>query len=157
MMLINMMVAPAPAFLSVETSDGSPRVMKEKPKADMSRPRIMKGSEYSRIRRRPMRSMSVRATSVKMKFVTATVSEVSVGLWKPTRVKIVAEKYIREFCSAVSVSQTSEGERTTYEAAKLLQSLKKTSDSQRATVLPLFEQLLPRAEPSSTPGALIFS
>lgn len=34
---------------------------------------------------------------VKRKFVTATLSDVSVGLLKPTMAKIVAEKYMREF------------------------------------------------------------
>jgi hypothetical protein len=34
-----------------------------------------------------------------MKLVKATDSDVSVGLEKPRMVKIVAEKYIREFCS----------------------------------------------------------
>ena len=35
---------------------------------------------------------------VTTKFVMATVRDVRVGTVKPTRVNIVAEKYIREFC-----------------------------------------------------------
>lgn len=46
------------------------------------------------MRRRPMRSMAWKATRVKAKFVTAMARAVRVGLRKPTRAKIVAEKYL---------------------------------------------------------------
>jgi hypothetical protein len=49
------------------------------------------------MRRRPMRSMEWKATSVKAKFVQAMESEVRVGEVKPRRAKMVAEKYMREF------------------------------------------------------------
>jgi hypothetical protein len=39
---------------------------------------------------------------VKKKFARAMESDVSVGEWKPTRRKIVAEKYMREFWGLVS-------------------------------------------------------
>jgi hypothetical protein len=58
----------------------------------------MMGTDQRRIRRRPMRSIAWKAKSVKRKFVRAMERDVSVGEWKPTRRKIVAEKYIREFC-----------------------------------------------------------
>jgi hypothetical protein len=57
----------------------------------------MTGTENRRIRRRPMRSIEWKAIRVKRKFVRAMERDVKVGLWKPTRRKIVAEKYIREF------------------------------------------------------------
>jgi hypothetical protein len=41
--------------------------------------------------------MSIRAAQVMRKFVTATVSDVKVGLSNPRMVKMVAEKYISEF------------------------------------------------------------
>lgn len=79
-------------------SDG--RVMKRKPRAQRRRPRTMMGREWRRILRRPMRSMRRRARQVMRRLVRATEREVRVGLEKPRRVKIVAEKYIREFCGA---------------------------------------------------------
>lgn len=42
--------------------------------------------------------MNKKATRVKRKFVVEMERDVSVGEVKPTRRKIVAEKYIREFC-----------------------------------------------------------
>lgn len=48
--------------------------------------------------------METKATSVKRKFVVAMERDVSVGEEKPTRRKIVAEKYIREFWEDVLVS-----------------------------------------------------
>lgn len=45
-----------------------------------------------------MRSIRTRARQVVTKFVIAMVREVRVGDAKPMRVKIVAEKYISEFC-----------------------------------------------------------
>jgi hypothetical protein len=57
----------------------------------------MTGTDQSKIRRRPMRSMAWKAMSVKKKFVRAIERDVSVGEWKPTRRNIVAEKYIKEF------------------------------------------------------------
>jgi hypothetical protein len=64
---------------------------------ESSKPTIMKGIEYKRIRRRPMRSIRNKAIVVNMKFVAATLSAASVGMENPTMVNIVAEKYIREF------------------------------------------------------------
>src|SRR5688572_23350184 len=98
MMLKRTMPAPAEPEESgpvVSGSDGSSVIVKErKPTAARMSPATMKGIEYKRIRRRPTRSMRPSAISVKMKFVTATVRDVSTGLLKPTKVKMVAEKYI---------------------------------------------------------------
>lgn len=69
----------------------------ENPSDASKRPHTMNGSEYSSIRRRPMRSMRTRAMPVKMKLVTATLRDASVGLLNPTSVNIVAEKYMSEF------------------------------------------------------------
>ena len=80
-----------------DEEDVGGRCKKEKEKAQRTRPRIMTGMERIRILRRPMRSMEWNATRVKRKFVLAMVSEVRVGERKPTREKIVAEKYMREF------------------------------------------------------------
>lgn len=71
--------------------------MKWKPTAQRIRPIAITGMDQRRMRRLPTRSMSNKATQVRRKFVTATESDVSVGLWKPRMVKIVAEKYISEF------------------------------------------------------------
>ena len=57
----------------------------------------MIGIDQRRIRLLPTRSMRRRAAHVMRKFVTATVSDVKVGLSNPKMVKIVAEKYISEF------------------------------------------------------------
>lgn len=76
--------------------------MKWKPMEQRMRPRIIMGIEMRRMRRRPMRSMRMRAAQVRMKFVRATDKEVSVGEVKPRIVKMVAEKYIREFYFYVS-------------------------------------------------------
>lgn len=66
--------------------------------AQRARPRTMIGTERRSIRRRPIRSMKWNVTRVKAKFVHAIVRDVRVGDVKPTRAKIVAEKYMREFC-----------------------------------------------------------
>jgi hypothetical protein len=76
--------------------------MKWKPIAQKKRPRDMIGMEYNRILRRPIRSISRRARHVRTKFVRATESEVKVGEAKPSIVKMVAEKYIREFYVYIS-------------------------------------------------------
>lgn len=47
--------------------------------------------------RRPRESIFVKASRVKRKFVVAMEREVAIGEVKPTREKIVAEKYMREF------------------------------------------------------------
>lgn len=49
------------------------------------------------MRRRPRRSISVKARRVKVKFVRAMERDVRVGEEKFRREKRVAEKYIREF------------------------------------------------------------
>lgn len=72
-----------------------------KPPPQRRRPKAIIGMEYRRIRLRPTLSMRTRATHVMTKLVDATVSEVSVGLAKPIRVNMVAEKYMREFCNAI--------------------------------------------------------
>ena len=71
--------------------------MKWNPKLQRRRPMDMIGMDQRRIRLRPIRSMSSRAAQVMRKFVTATEREVRVGLSKPRMVKMVAEKYIKEF------------------------------------------------------------
>ena len=63
----------------------------------------MIGIDQRRIRLLPTRSIRTRAAQVRKKFVIATESEVNVGLEKPRRVKIVAEKYIREFYNILLV------------------------------------------------------
>ena len=45
--------------------------------------------------------MSRRERTVKAKFVTATERDVKVGEENPISEKIVAEKYIREFCEGI--------------------------------------------------------
>jgi hypothetical protein len=71
--------------------------MKWNPKLQRRRPMDMIGMDQRRIRLRPIRSMSNRAAQVMRKFVSATEREVRVGLSKPRMVKMVAEKYIKEF------------------------------------------------------------
>ena len=61
------------------------------------RPPIMTGRVARRIRRRPMRSMMVKATRVQMKLVTAMERDVNVGEENPIRENMVAEKYMSEF------------------------------------------------------------
>lgn len=79
-------------------------VMKTNPALQSRRPKAMMGMEYSKIRRLPMRSTRTRAAQVKKKLVIATDIDVRVGLANPRSVKMVAEKYIREFC-LVSVTR----------------------------------------------------
>lgn len=74
-------------------------VMKMKPALQSRSPTAMMGIEYNRIRRLPIRSISTKAATVRTKFVTATDREVSVGLENPRMLKMVAEKYIKEFWS----------------------------------------------------------
>ena len=62
------------------------------------RPRTITGIESNKMRRRPTRSMIMRASRVQRKLVMAIDSEVIVGEEKSKREKIVAEKYISEFC-----------------------------------------------------------
>ena len=66
-------------------------------KEHISNPAIITGIVESRIRRRPTWSIISRTNSVQMKLVPAIDREVNVGEEKPTREKMVAEKYIREF------------------------------------------------------------
>ena len=73
------------------------RVMKRKPTAQRTSPRAMMGIDHSRTRLLPTRSIKTRDAHVMIKLVEATESDVKVGLEKPRIVKIVAEKYIREF------------------------------------------------------------
>jgi hypothetical protein len=81
----------------METS-GSDVSTKRKEKLQDKRPRTMKGIERRRVARRPTVSIVLKATSVKMKLVRAIESEANIGEVKPTRAKIVAEKYMSEFC-----------------------------------------------------------
>lgn len=73
-------------------------VINRKPAEQSRSPRAMIGMDQRRIRLLPTRSINTRAAQVMMKFVVATDSDVNVGLEKPRMVKMVAEKYIREFC-----------------------------------------------------------
>ena len=73
------------------------RRMKWNPTLQSKRPMDMIGMDQRRMRLRPMRSMRRRAAQVIRKLVTATVREVKVGLSNPRMVKMVAEKYIKEF------------------------------------------------------------
>lgn len=88
--------------------------------AQRSRPKIIIGIEMRRIRRRPMRSIRKRAAQVRTKFVRATERDVRVGEENPRMVKIVALKYIKEFCSLCISWIYAEWEQYTYEATKLL-------------------------------------
>jgi hypothetical protein len=72
--------------------------IKWNPTLQSKRPTDMIGMDQRRIRLLPIRSIRRRAAHVMMKLVTATVREVKVGLSKPSMVKMVAEKYIKEFC-----------------------------------------------------------
>ena len=74
-------------------------VMKWNPTLQQRRPKAMTGVDQRRIRLLPTRSIRTRATQVIAKFVNATERDVIVGFPKPRIVKIVAEKYIREFYS----------------------------------------------------------
>lgn len=65
----------------------------------------MMGRVDRRMRRRPIRSMMVKAMRVKMKLVRAMDRDVSVGEENPMTEKIVAEKYMREFWKGGSVSK----------------------------------------------------
>lgn len=91
--------------------------------AQRTRPRTIKGIERRRILRRPRVSIRTKAKRVKRKFVPAIDSEVATGEVKPTREKIVAEKYMRTFWNGVSRVVIGGGEGGTYESAKLLQCL----------------------------------
>lgn len=84
------------AWLTLLDSIGTSR--NTKARAQRDRPMTMIGIERRRMRRRPIRSIEWNATRVKRKLVEAMEREVKVGERKPTREKIVAEKYIREFC-----------------------------------------------------------
>lgn len=66
-------------------------------KEHISSPAIITGIVESKMRRRPTWSIISRANRVQMKLVPAIDREVNVGEEKPTREKMVAEKYIREF------------------------------------------------------------
>ena len=59
---------------------------------------VIMGTERRMMRRRPTWSIMRRAIRVQRKFVRAMEREVRVGEEKPRREKMVAEKYIREFC-----------------------------------------------------------
>jgi len=76
---------------------GEERSRWENANAERRSPRIIPGMERRRIRRRPMRSMRVNARTVKRRFVEAMSMLVAVGLVKPRREKMVAEKYMSEF------------------------------------------------------------
>lgn len=95
-------VLPVDVLLTSEAPASPERSRKAKAMAQRMRPAIMMGTERRRMRRRPMRSMEWNATRVKAKFVRAMEREVRVGEWKPTRRKMVAEKYIMEFWWDVS-------------------------------------------------------
>lgn len=71
-------------------------------KEHISSPAIITGIVESKMLRRPTWSIISRANRVQIKLVPAIDKEVKVGEEKPTREKIVAEKYIREFYNSVS-------------------------------------------------------
>ena len=101
-MMLTRMTTAAPraggGWSPVDSVEAS--VIKEKPYAANKRPPTMNGIDQSSMRLRPMRSIMKRAARVKAKLVTATTSEVSVGIGKPSIENIVAEKYMSEFCEA---------------------------------------------------------
>lgn len=70
---------------------------KRKDREQRARPRTMRGMERRRMVRRPRVSIQAKAQRVRRKFVSAMEREARIGEWKPTREKMVAEKYIREF------------------------------------------------------------
>lgn len=89
----------------------------------------------------PTRSINTRAAQVMMKLVVATESDVRVGLEKPSMVKMVAEKYIREFyLSQLRIRKTEKG---SYKTTKLLQSLQQASNSQSSPISTDTEQFIP--------------
>lgn len=75
-----------------------------------SRPRTMKGMVRRSILRRPTLSIRAKATRVKTKLVSAMDREVPMGDVKPTRLKIVAEKYINEFYSTSATARIGFGQ-----------------------------------------------
>ena len=62
------------------------------------RPVTITGIESNKMRRRPTWSITMRARKVQTKFVMAMEREVSVGEEKSKSEKMVAEKYMNEFC-----------------------------------------------------------
>jgi len=68
----------------------------ENARAQRRRPIAMPGIDSKRIRRRPRRSMRLKATAVATIFVLAITMAVAVGFLNPTMENIVAEKYINE-------------------------------------------------------------
>jgi hypothetical protein len=60
--------------------------------AAQSSPTIINGMEERSMRRLPTLSMTRRDMMVNRKFVEAITSEGNVGFWKPTSLKMVAEK-----------------------------------------------------------------
>ena len=95
----------------------------ENAKADMTNPRTIPGTDQRRMRLLPMRSMRVNATRVKRRFVEAISMDVAVGLVKPIIAKIVAEKYMSEFCVselARRIVKASSGDLQTHKTAAKL-------------------------------------
>ena len=76
----------------------------------------MTGIESRRMRRRPTRSMIMRARRVQRKLVMAMDKEVIVGEEKSKSEKIVAEKYMREFCVPLATKRRYFVARWSYEA-----------------------------------------
>lgn len=130
--------------------------MKTNTTAQRARPRTMNGVERSRIRRRPMVSMRIKAMTVKRKFVPATEREVPIGDVKPTMAKMVAEKYMREFYKvAFSVFGSVLGEGSwTYKPAQLLESLQHASNRQRASMTRHTNEIIVRRPPEALVLAL---
>lgn len=96
-------------------------LMNLKPMAQSNSPSVIIGIAQRRIRRRPIRSIKMRATQLMPKFVRATESDVRVGLAKPNILNIVAEKYMSEFCFKLIGVRKRAG--STYESTQLLKSL----------------------------------
>ena len=79
------------------------------------------GIDQRSMRLLPTLSIKMRAAQVMIKLVVATDRDVNVGLEKPRMVKMVAEKYIKEFCS--SKHNITQRGWASYKTAELLQTL----------------------------------
>jgi hypothetical protein len=91
-------IMSAARLLSVGGDDGS-RDTPVNASDEARRPKAMRGIETRRMRRRPMRSMAVKAMPVKTKFVQAMRSAVPVGDRNLARAKMEALKYMSVFCN----------------------------------------------------------
>jgi hypothetical protein len=116
----------------------------EKAKAQRRSAKIIIGRVYIKIRLRPRRSMRMKATRVKVKFVTAMERDVNVGEEKLRRENMVAEKYMREFYRLSVTYYVGGAIVKTYKTAKLLEALKHACYRESTTVSSNTEEISER-------------